>query len=112
MRILLAASFLVMLASQNAFEEQNLVNTSPRNRSLIIVEEQELRNISSWTTLFMIVIRFMGPIAFEPKHNPTAALRCEIFARLLFFFLSSYPSYSILTHSKSDTMLPESLCQH
>ena len=86
MRFLLAASFVVTMTSKieqksMTFQDEQINNTSPRNRSLIIVEEQQLRNISTWSTLFMIIIRFMGPIAFEPKHNPTAALRCEIFSR-------------------------------
>jgi len=85
--LLLAATFVATLASQlehrsMTYEDEKIHNNiSSRNRSLIIVEEQELRNISTWSTLFMIIIRFMGPIAFEPKHNPTAALRCEIFSR-------------------------------
>jgi len=54
----------------------------PTNRTLISLEEQQLRNISSISSLFMIVIRFMGSIAFEPQHNPTAAIRCEIFSRI------------------------------
>ena len=86
MRFLLAASFVVAMTSKieqksMTFKYEQINNTPPRNRSLIIVEEQQLRNISTWSTLFMIIIRFMGPIAFEPKHNPTAALRCEIFSR-------------------------------
>ena len=118
MRILLAASFVAVLASQSglstmSFEEQNHARqtTPSHNRSLIIVEEQELRNISTWSTLFMIVIRFMGQIAFEPKHNPTAALRCEIFARygnVVRNFLYFCP----LTVTSSDMITPESRYQH
>lgn len=51
-------------------------------RNLLLLDEQELRNFSSQTSMFMIAIRFMGEIAFKKTPNPTAALRCEIFARI------------------------------
>ena len=69
---------------QKIEERRDLQAGAPANstRTLISLEEQELRNITSISSMFMIVIRFMGQIAFEPEHNPTAALRCEIFARI------------------------------
>jgi hypothetical protein len=52
------------------------------NRSLVSLDEQDLRNLSTVSSQFLVAIRFIGPLALDPEPSPTAALRCEIFSRI------------------------------